>query len=256
VSHEPAPATLAEQVDQLRAQHRLLLERIDSGEARFRSLARSVWRVQEEERRRIARELHDGIGQNLTALKHTLALIGSAAGDNPQLRGGVETALALCSRTLQETRELSRLLRPQILDDLGLAAALNWLARTLAADGGPQIDVEFDAREEIDGDLRTLVFRVVQEALTNVVRHAGAAHAIVRIIQRGDALDVLVWDDGAGCDSVDALGAASAGSSGGLSGMRERVELHGGQLQFESSPGGGCRVRCSLPLLDSRESQR
>lgn len=239
---------LAGQIEELRARHRQLLERIGAGEARFRTLARSVWRVQEDERRRIARELHDGIGQNLTALKHTLALLGSRIGDDPELRRGVDAALSLCSRTLQETREMSRLLRPQILDDLGLAAALQWLARTMAGGDGPAIEVGYELEEEPDGDLRTLLFRIVQEALANVVRHARASHAVVRVSRRDGWIELLVWDDGVGCDAGQALGAASEGRSAGLAGMRERVLLHGGELTFDTAPGKGCRLRCRLPL--------
>jgi len=97
---------------------------------------------------------------------------------------------------------------------------------------------------------------VVQEALTNVVRHAAASHAIVRVDRVDDALEVLVWDDGVGCDRAGALETGSAGLSSGVSGMRERVAMHGGQLQFESAPGQGCRVRCSIPLSPAGEPPR
>ena len=243
-----AQAALSLQIAELRQRHGELLERMRSGEARFRSLARSVWRVQEEERRRIARELHDGIGQNLTALKHSIALIGGDAAEHPALRARVDAALALCSRTLEETRQLSRLLRPQILDDLGLAAALRWLARNVREAGGPPVDAECELSREPEGELRTLVFRLVQEALGNVVRHAEAAHAVVRVGERDGCLDLLVWDDGQGCDAALALRAGSEGRSAGLAGMRERVLLHGGSLQFDSAPGQGCRVRARLPF--------
>ena len=241
-------AGLSAQIAELRQRHGELLERMRDGEAHFRTLARSVWRVQEEERRRIARELHDGIGQNLTALKHSIALIGGQAGQDAELRSRVDAALALCSRTLEETRQLSRLLRPQILDDLGLAAALRWLARTIEESGGPPVEVECALDRDPEGELRTLVFRLVQEALGNVVRHARAAHAVVRVLEREGSLDLLVWDDGIGCDTAHALRGGSEGRSAGLSGMRERVLLHGGTLQFDSALGHGFRVRCRLPL--------
>src|SRR5690606_20692182 len=240
--------SLSLQIAELRQRHGELLERMHRGEARFRSLARSVWRVQEEERRRIARELHDGIGQNLTALKHSIALIGGEAARQPALRARHHAALALCSRTLEETRQLSRLLRPQVLDDLGLAAALRWLARNIGDAGGPAVDTECELSREPESELRTLVFRLVQEALGNVVRHAAAEHAVVRVHERGDWLELLVWDDGRGCDAAEALRAGSEGRSAGLAGMRERVLLHGGNLQFDSAPGQGCRVRARLPM--------
>lgn len=121
----------------LRAHYQRLLERIEANEAEFRRLGRAVWRVQEDERRRLARELHDGIGQNLTALKHRLALLGGELPPGSDaLRAKLEAAIALCSATLEDTRKLSRLLRPPMLDDLGLEPSLRWLARSLGEAGG------------------------------------------------------------------------------------------------------------------------
>ena len=250
MSRQESGPHLPERIEALQARQRQLLERLDAGEQRFRTLARSVWRVQEEERRRIARELHDGLGQNLTALKHGLALIGARVGDDPLLRQQVDSALALCSRTLQDTRELSRLLRPQILDDLGLEAALGWLVRTLGKEGGPAIALEYRLAAEPATELRTLVFRIVQEALTNVLRHAAADNAVVRVRERTGAVEVLVWDDGRGCEPAAAFGKGSIGDSAGLSGMRERVAVHGGELSLESRPGGGSRLLCVLPVQE------
>jgi signal transduction histidine kinase len=110
----------------LQAQYQRLLQRLEANEREFRRLGRAVWRVQEDERRRLARELHDGLGQNLTALKHRLGQIGSELPpEQTALRDKLETALALCSGALEDTRNLSRLLRPPILDDLGLEPALH-----------------------------------------------------------------------------------------------------------------------------------
>lgn len=233
--------------DDLRAQYQRLLQRIEANEGEFRRLGRSVWRVQEDERRRLARELHDGVGQNLTALKHQLALVAAAL---PPAQADqcnkLEAAIALCVATLEDTRELSRLLRPPILDDLGLEAALRWLARSLHASGGPEIelDVEPEASSPLDDDLRTLLFRVVQEALNNVVKHAQATQALVRLRRCGGELRLLVEDDGRGCDAALAL--RSGGS--GLGGMRERLRLYGGRFEIESTPGVGTRVRAAVAL--------
>ena len=227
---------------ELRDQYRRLLQRLEANEREFRRLGRSVWRVQEDERRRLARELHDGIGQNLTALKHRLAQLGD--GLPPQQRAQLETAIALCSETLEDTRELSRLLRPPILDDLGLEPALRWLARSQGEASGLDIGVEIEPLPALDGDLQTLLFRVAQEALNNAAKHAGARSVLVRLVARGGQLQLQVADDGRGCDPDVAL--RSGGS--GLGGMRERLRLYDGRLEIHAAPGEGTRLRAVVPM--------
>ncbi|MDQ3206328.1 MAG: sensor histidine kinase [Pseudomonadota bacterium] len=229
----------------LREQYQRLLERLEANEREFRRLARAVWRVQEDERRRIARELHDGLGQNLTALKHRLARIGEQVPPaQDELRLQVEAALALCGDTLEDTREMSRLLRPPILDDLGLEPALRWLARSQGEAGGREVAVEIEPLPPLDQDLQTLLFRVAQEALNNVAKHSGADNVLLRLVFRAGMIQLQVADDGRGCDPSAALG--SGGS--GLGGMRERLRLHEGRLELHSSPGNGTRIRAVLPL--------
>lgn len=243
LEHDPDALAL------LRAQYVELLDRLESNQSEFRRLARSVYRVQEDERRRIARELHDGIGQNLTALKHRLALLATTIDPRQQevvqsLAAGIE----LCTQTLEDTRELSRLLRPQVLDDLGLEAALQWLARTVEAKGGLSIELAIEALPPLEPDLQTLLFRVSQEALSNIARHAQASEALLRLAPRGGRVMLTVWDNGVGFDPAIAARAASAGASAGLSGMRERVRLHGGELQVESGSDTGTWLRATIPL--------
>ena len=233
--------------DDLQTQYRRLLQRIEANEGEFRRLGRSVWRVQEDERRRLARELHDGVGQNLTALKHQLALVAASL---PPAQAGqrdkLEAAIALCAATLEDTRELSRLLRPPILDDLGLEPALRSLARSLHAGGGPEIELDFDpeALPALNDDLRTLLFRVVQEALNNIVKHAQASQARVQLRRRGNELRLLVEDDGRGCDPMLALRSGGCG----LGGMRERLRLYGGRFEIQSSVGTGTRLFAAVAL--------
>lgn len=234
-------------LDRLRADYRALLRRLEANESQFRRLARSVFRVQEEERRRIARELHDGIGQNLTALKHQLSLLTTEARD-PALVAGLQAGVELCAQTLADTRELSRLLRPQVLDDLGLAAALRWLARAVGEKAGLTVAVDAEHLAPLDDEVQTLLFRIAQEALTNIVRHAQAREAMIAVAVRDGQAVLTVWDDGRGFDVDAALAAASEGASAGLGGMRDRVALHGGHLRLESDPDGGTRVRASVPL--------
>lgn len=233
------------QIERLRADYGALLQRLEANQQDFFRLARSVFRVQEDERRRLARELHDGIGQNLTALKHHLQLLRDAlAPDQDDAINRTAVAAALCAQTLDDTRQLSRLLRPQVLDDLGLEAALRWLARTLGEPGGVRCEIETGAIAGLDGDLKTLAFRLVQESLTNVVKHARAHRAWIRVGVRDGWLRVEVEDDGAGC-APDAI---RAGIGSGVGGMRERVRLHGGRFVLAPRPGGGCRVQAAVPL--------
>ena len=235
----------------LRRQYQELLERLQRNEREFRRLGRSAWRVQEDERRRLARDLHDGIGQNLTALKHRLAQLGDAlpVGD-VDLHAKLEKAIALCSDTLDDTRNLSRLLRPPILDDLGLEAALRWLARSQGESAGMEVAVDIEPLPALDGDLQTLLFRVAQEALNNAAKHARAGHVLLRLVARGGMLQLQVVDDGLGCDPDAAL---RAGGSG-LGGMRERLRLYDGRLEFRSAPGEGTRVRAVVPLAERAET--
>lgn len=235
-------------LDELHERYRRLLEQLEENQAQFQKLARSALRVQEDERRRIARELHDGIGQNLTAIKHQLAVLQSrlpeaATEESSQLGNCIE----LCAQTLEDTRQLSRLLRPQVLDDLGLEAALNWLARSVQGKDGLQVAVHLEPLPALDAELQTLLFRVCQEALANVVRHACASDALVRLDYRGGRVLLTVWDNGGGFDVSVADLAARGGGGAGLSGMRERLALYGGALRIDSDAESGTWLRASVP---------
>src|SRR5690606_23287643 len=132
--------------------------------------------------------------------------------------------------------------------DLGLDAALRWLARQVAGGNG-LIDVEVGALPaDLDNDLSTLVFRVAQEALANAGKHAQAGSIVLRLAQRGDQLMLLVVDDGVGCDVEQAFAKSSHGDSTGLASIRERVRLFGGRLAIDSRPGEGLQLRVTLPL--------
>ena len=234
-----------DEIAALRRQYQDLLDRLQRNEREFRRLGRAVWRVQEDERRRLARELHDGVGQNLTAIKHRLASIATVLPTQDHtIREALDAAIALCTDTLEDTRNLSRLLRPPVLDDLGLEAALRWLARSQGEASGLVIDVDIGPLPTLDGDLPTLLFRVAQEALNNIAKHAQARSVLVRVAARGGLLQLQVADDGRGCEPEAAL--RSGGS--GLGGMRERLRLYDGQLELHSAPGEGTRLRAVVPL--------
>jgi two-component system NarL family sensor kinase len=241
---------LERKLDDVLQQQRELIERLQKGQDYFQHLARSVWHVQEDERRRLAHELHDGIGHGLTALIHLVGQASDALAERPgEARERLERARDVATTTLKETRVLSRLLRPQILDDLGLEPALRWLARTYQDDHKIAVSLDFDQPfPDVDGDLSTLIFRVTQESLSNIARHAGATKVEIGLRRRSIYLTLAIRDDGRGCDPQAAFAVSSEGRSSGLGGMRDRVRLFGGMLRLDSKTGEGATVSAQFPL--------
>jgi signal transduction histidine kinase len=237
------------QLKALKQQQAELFADLARGQARFRNLARSVWRVQEDERRKFARDLHDGLGQSVTAIIHQLQQLAEESDLTEPARRRVERTVDLCSRAVYDIRNLARLMRPKILDDLGLGAALHWLGRTMSDAAKFAVDVDFDADEtQLSGEVSTLVFRLAQEALTNVAKHARATHVLIKVGVHGNHLHVLIADDGAGCDPEQVMSRDNSSLSTGLGSMRERVALFGGTLSLVSSAGDGTQVRVVVPL--------
>lgn len=243
-------AGLERKLDDVLQRQTELIAQLQQGQTYFQQLARSVWRVQEDERCRLAHALHDGVGHSLTALIHLVAQAKAAFAEHPdEARERLDRASAVAQSTLQETRAMSRMLRPQILDDLGLEAALRWLARSFHDDH--RIEVALDLEQpfpDVDADLSTLAFRVAQESLTNVARHARAKRVDVALHRRASHLRLTVRDDGCGCDSEQALSNSGTARSSGLGGLRDRVRLFGGTLRVDSKPGAGCAVSAQFPL--------
>jgi len=212
---------------------------------RQKELSRRLLEVQEAERRRVALELHDEIGQVLTGLKLTLEM--GARGADTEARQSVTRARMLVNDLMARTRKLSLDLRPATLDHLGLLSALLWLIKNYTSQTAVLVDFKHDG---ISGrrflpDIETAAYRVVQEALTNVARHAGLTEAIVRIWADQDVLTVTVTDQGIGFDPQAIL--STTGSSG-IAGMRERVLLLGGHFAITSSPGKGTRLTAEWNL--------
>jgi len=243
-------ADLRRKLGDVLQQQRELIDRLQQGQDYFQHLARSVWRVQEDERRRLARELHDGVGHSLTALIHLVAQAVDALVDRPdEARERLDRAREVAQTTLQETRALSRLLRPQILDDLGLEAALRWLARSVHDTHQFAVSLDFDQPfPDLDGDLSTLIFRIAQESLTNAAKYAEAHRVDVSVHQRAGFVTLAIRDDGRGCDVAEVLSAGSAGKSSGLGGMRDRVRLFGGVFRIESQAGAGFMLSAQFPM--------
>lgn len=246
-----APDPMHEIVDRVRhitRENERLFQRLIEGERRFRGLARAVWKVQEDERRRLARELHDGLGQTLTALTNQLERLQRKAGED--LSVPLADAVEMARLALNDSREMSRLLRPPVLDDLGLAAALSWLARNLEQRTDLRVDLSVEGIEaRLDPEVETLVFRLVQEALTNVLRHAGVREAEVSLKRGAGLLELRISDRGRGFNAGAAFAGQQAAGSG-LRGMRDRLELFGGRLDIVSAAGEGTVVSAMVPLLE------
>src|SRR4051812_21852927 len=207
-------------------------------QTRLRALSQRLLEVQEDERRSLARDLHDDIGQALTALKIQLESLSrsGAAGARAQ----VDECISTTQHTLARVRQLSLNLRPLQLDDLGLAAALRTHLDRQAQLGG--LTPHFDASEAPGGvgqEIETACFRVAQEAMTNVLRHAQARNLWVRLFAADGRLAVSVRDDGRGFDPESARRRAAAGGSLGLVSMEERVALEDGRFELRSAPGQG-----------------
>jgi len=213
-------------------------------------LIEQVMTAQDEERRRVARELHDETGQSLTALLVGLRTIEEsqttreAAGLAQRLRGMV-------AQTLEEVGRLSRGLHPSTLDDVGLAAAVTRQVQEFVQLHGVAVDLGLEGleAEPLPPLLQTTVYRVLQEALTNVARHAGARSVSVRLVREETAVELRVQDDGIGLGpAVPAEAAAGDRRRLGLQGMRERAALLGGSVEVESEPGAGTTIMARFPL--------
>ena len=212
-----------------------MLERLE--DERRRSAHRAL-AAQEGERVRVSRELHDGVGQRLTGV---LLRLQSVEERTPEpARADVAADRAEVRASLEEVHDTARRLRPEALEDLGLGAALAALTRDVARDA--PVTVERHLRGDLDGlghELDVVVYRVAQEALTNVVRHSGARRAALRVQRDGDRLVLVVVDDGCGFDPVAAAGA-------GLTGMHERALLVDGTLTVSAAAGAGTTVRLDV----------
>jgi PAS domain S-box-containing protein len=212
-----------------------------ASQTRYRTLSRHLLEVQERERSWLARELHDQFGQSLIYVSLNLRALQDEL--SPASRASVPESLQIIAQLLEQVRSLAFELRPAALDDLGLVAAL----RGLVARHGERTGVRASfmgttAELRVTAEIETASFRIVQEALINVARHARAAHIEVTLGVQGGALEVAVRDDGIGFDVDEQRGGL------GLVGMSERAALAGGQLEIESAPGAGTTLRARFPL--------
>jgi signal transduction histidine kinase len=226
-----------------------LLDRVARERQRVRTLAAQVVAAGDQERAHIARELHDGTAQSLTALEMLLSSMLSEHPDGP-VHDKVQIMRDIATDALAEVRALSHAMHPRVLDDLGLGAALEQLARRVREQDGPEIVITSDcpADRAPSKALASVLYRVAQEALNNAVKHAQARRIEIRFECDGDRLRLTVADDGIGFDraSVEALRRGM-----GLFVMQERVSLVDGVLQILTAPGRGTEVRAALPVSEA-----
>lgn len=226
-----------------------LLKQSRRMQEQLRLLSRQLLLAQEEERKRISRELHDIIGQTLTRINIHLATLKRDAATNA---GGLEQNIArtqqLVEKSVSVVHRFARELRPTVLDDLGLIPALHTLLKGFHEETGIRVNLSaFAAVEQLNGDKRTVLYRVAQEALTNVARHAQASQVQMKIQKRDDAVVMKIKDNGKGFQVERALHSRK-GKRLGLLGMRERLDMVGGTFTIRSTPGKGTEVLAQIPL--------
>jgi PAS domain S-box-containing protein len=220
-------------------------EALASSQERLRNLAARLHAVREEERTVIAREIHDQLGQALTGLKMDLSWLMRRLPEEETVRDRANSMLALLDSTVDSVRSISTELRPPILDDLGLEAAVEWQTTEFGRQSGINCHLELRIGDRfVENEHATAAFRILQEALINVARHAHAENVTVEIKLVGDTLLLVVTDDG--CGIGDAT--LSSAHSIGLIGMRERAAALGGVVNISQLPAGGTRVKLELPL--------
>jgi signal transduction histidine kinase len=215
----------------------------------MQQLSARLLTIQEEERHRLSRDLHDGIGQLLTALRIEISHLGHSAEITEPDRERLRRARALAEEAVRHTRDIALILRPSHLDDLGLEAALQWQAEDFSRRTG--IDCRFapsGLKDSLPDAWKTCIYRIVQEALHNCEKHAAPKHVYVRVRQDSTSLALEFQDDGVGFE-LDAKGSPLRSAGLGLLGMRERAAMLGGALSICSAPGRGTTIRVELPVV-------
>jgi len=242
---DPGPLS-DDRFDRLVAAGHQMLATLEQDAQQLHHLSRKTLQAQEEERRRVARELHDETGQTLTSLLVRLRLLENLQ-DVQEVRQHLQELRKLTAQTLEDVRRIALELRPKILDDLGLTAALSWLVDEFNAAHHARATLRVSGIERrLPEELELVFYRVAQEALTNAARHAHARRVTITVKRGENCLGLEVADDGVGFDM--AAWQARPHEGMGLLGMRERLALVGGEIVIESKPGAGTRIFVRAPL--------
>ncbi len=209
----------------------------------WRELSERLLNFQEKERKFLARELHDHIGQDLATIKISLQLLGNKEAEPVKVK--LEEIVQITEGAIKNLRRISSTLRPESLDDIGLVRALRHEAEYLSAHSGVKISCRCrESKRRLSSGKEIAIFRIAQEALTNVIKHARARNAQIRLIHRGGNIIITVVDDGRGFPTARLKSSPGLG----LLGIRERVELVGGELEITSAPGKGTTLSATIPL--------
>lgn len=234
-------------------------ESLHKSRAGLRGLSSRLISVQEEERKKIARDLHDGIGQTLSAIKFTIenTLQKLAQGSSSSPVRPLEAVLPLIQNAMEEVRRIQTDLRPPTLDDLGILPTISWFCREYQKIySGIRMEREIQVEEnEVPDFLRTVIFRVLQEASNNIAKHSQATRVCLSLRKRDEGIELVVEDNGRGFDLQEILSEERGRRGFGLVSMRERTELSGGSFSVESKRGTGTRVRALWKLKSSSSGQ-
>jgi PAS domain S-box-containing protein len=226
-------------------------EALQKSETQLRRLSTQLLEVQEKERKRIAGDLHDGIGQSLSAIKFRVETVVDYLQDetDPSTIDTLQSLVPMLQDAIEDVRKTVMNLRPSILDDLGILATISWFIRQFqAVYSRIRVEEEIDVQEtEVREALKTNIFRVLQEAANNIAKHSQADRVRVSLRKKGDVLDLVIEDNGGGFDLQRVLNAEDGETGFGITSMKERTELSGGSFSIESKTGAGTTVRASWP---------
>jgi len=232
-------------------------EELRRQEARTHQLLRQVITAQEEERARLSRELHDGIGQTLAAVQLGIDRLNKVLPEDPNVHERLWRLRELTEQTVTDLRHIIAALRPGVLDQLGLVHALDWMADHTLRPLGLKVEIEAHGLvERLPGEIETILFRIAQEAMSNVARHSGARYLYVCLSQEDGQITMTLTDDGRGFDPSAITSAPEPNRGLGLAGMQERASLAGGQVTVESAPGQGTKVCVVIPVATAVEGAK
>lgn len=234
-------------------QRKITEHELEASRQQLRELAVSVLSAREDEKARIARELHDDLGQQLTALKMDLSWLAHRLPNDTVLAEKIQAMKALTNSSVNSIRRIASDLRPTMLDDLGLAPALEWLAQDFAQRTGIKMHLNVaNHTHRLTKNAETAIYRIVQESLTNVTRHAAAANVFISTEYTAKGFLLTVRDDGIGIGP----GSRRKAKSFGLLGMRERVHVFGGAIAISGEPGEGTLIEVELPQSVVQEDSK
>jgi two-component system, NarL family, sensor kinase len=218
-------------------------------EEKLRELSLTVLRIQDEERRRVARDLHDTVGQTLTALKLTLSALQDTVARHPQTVEFFTELNGLADQALQEIRTTSYLLHPPLLDESGFAAAASWYVEGFNKRSATQVQLQLPERIRLPSSVEIVLFRVLQESLTNIIKHAGSAtvDVLLQVDQNIISLSVRDYGKGISAERLAKMHGSGSDVGVGIAGMRERLKELGGKLEIDSD-STGTLLRASIPL--------